>query len=141
MVARLYLEYGDVAIVEEAYPAMQLYVDNALNLVDPTTGLLTVSEFGDWYPPYDGVKVDSDIVSSVWLYRDLEAVGNMASLIQRYNDAAKVRYMELTPSLAQRTLLSRTVMCCACDPAPSWQQLYVHVSSCCRFVACNRYCC
>ena len=57
MVYRHYVEYGDTRLVAEAYPAMSGYLTNLWSMVDPTTGLLNFGSFGDWNPPFDGIKV------------------------------------------------------------------------------------
>ena len=57
IVARHFIEYGDVREVQLAYPAMVRYVVDMLALVNGTNGLLTFTQFGDWYPPFDGIKV------------------------------------------------------------------------------------
>ena len=49
--SRVWQEYGDIAVLNETFPAMQLYLNNLLSLADPSTGLLTFGDFGDWNPP------------------------------------------------------------------------------------------
>ncbi len=43
-----YRASGDVGVLQRMYPALQRYIANEETRVDPGSGLLTASEFGDW---------------------------------------------------------------------------------------------
>lgn len=48
-----YLQYGDVTLLREHYPAMVAYIDYLDRTIDPRTGLSTDIELGDWLGPQD----------------------------------------------------------------------------------------
>jgi hypothetical protein len=91
MATRVWMEYGDVPLLAELYPHMVAYITNLLSLADPTSGLLTFGDFGDWLPPFlNDYRVDMPIVSSYWLHRDLNMLADIAALLNQSSDSTKV---------------------------------------------------
>ncbi len=85
-----YLQYGDLAMLREHYPAMVAYVDYLDRSIDPRTGFSTDIELGDWLGPQDN-QLGSAFLATAYQIFDLDIVARVAQLLGNSQDARKFR--------------------------------------------------
>lgn len=83
----LYQQYGDKALLEEHYEAMQNYVTFLSSKIDPETGVINEGPLGDWLSP-EGFKNEDTAFWTAYQLRDLEILAKTASLLGKDADAA-----------------------------------------------------
>jgi alpha-L-rhamnosidase len=93
-----YLQYGDLELLEEHYPAMEAYMTYLDSKID-AQGILSESSLGDWLSP-DNLKNDNSLFWNAYHIRCLEIMSEVASLLNRETAAnnykiAKTQRMEL----------------------------------------------
>lgn len=83
---QLYLYYGDTTILKQMYEPMKKYADRITTI---TNGYLTDDGLGDWIP----VKSRSDVklTTSICYYAEIEALGNIADILQQKADTRRYK--------------------------------------------------
>lgn len=83
-----YLQYNDLAMLDEHYDAMKAYIDYLIPYIDPETGILTEGNLGDWLGPEQG-KNDNTLLWEVYFIFDLELMQRIATVLNKKEDAAR----------------------------------------------------
>ncbi|WP_406826900.1 family 78 glycoside hydrolase catalytic domain [Pedobacter sp. KACC 23697] len=93
-----YQQYADKSMIEEHYPAMKNYVDFLLQQIDSKSNVLEEknrnnwSSLGDWLSPqYD--QTEKTLLWEAYLIYDLDKLTRMATVLQKYNDAARLQQL------------------------------------------------
>jgi alpha-L-rhamnosidase len=85
-----YLQYNDVDLLEQHYPAMAAYVAYLDTTVDPKTGLTSDGVLGDWLGPQNNVLGTAFLATAYQAY-DLGIMAKVAEALGKSADAAKYR--------------------------------------------------
>ena len=85
-----YLQYKDVGLLEQHYPAMAAYVDYLETTIDPKTGLSSDGQLGDWLGPQNNALGSAFLVTAYHAY-DLDIMAKVAEILGKPADAAKYR--------------------------------------------------
>ncbi len=85
-----YLQYRDLALLEEHYPAMVAYMDYLDTTIDPKTGLISDAQLGDWLGPQNNALGSAFLATAYHAY-DLGIMGRVAEILGKADDAAKYR--------------------------------------------------
>src|SRR5690554_5159458 len=80
-----YMQYNDIAMIEEHYDAMKSYIEYLTGFIDPVTGILTEGNLGDWLGPEQG-KNDNILLWESYFIYSLDLLRNMASLLKKNED-------------------------------------------------------
>ena len=80
-----YMQYNDIAMIEEHYDAMKSYIEYLTGFIDPVTGILTEGNLGDWLGPEQGKNDNTLLWESYFIY-SLDLLRNMASLLKKNED-------------------------------------------------------
>jgi alpha-L-rhamnosidase len=83
-----YLQYRDVALLEQHYPAMTAYVDYLETTINPKTGLSSDSALGDWLGPQNNALGSAFLVTAYHAYV-LGIMAKIAGVLDRPADAAR----------------------------------------------------
>lgn len=76
-----YLQYGDLQLLEEHYPAMEAYMNYLDSKID-AQGILNEGPLGDWLSP-DNLKNDNSLFWTAYQIRCLEIMSEVASLLNK----------------------------------------------------------
>lgn len=82
-----YLQYHDIRLLEEHYDAMVAYIDYLRSYIDPSTGILTEGNLGDWLGP-EQEKNDNTLLWEAYFIYDLNLMHRMATLLDKKEDAS-----------------------------------------------------
>jgi alpha-L-rhamnosidase len=85
-----YLQYKDVGLLEQHYPAMAAYTAYLETTVDPKTGLSSDGQLGDWLGPQNNALGTAFLVTAYHAY-DLGIMAEVAGLLGKTADAARYR--------------------------------------------------
>ena len=85
-----YLQYKDVGLLEQHYPAMAAYVAYLETTIDPKTGLSSDGQLGDWLGPQNNALGSAFLVTAYHAYA-LDIVSKVADVLGKPADAAKYR--------------------------------------------------
>jgi len=83
-----YLQYGDVGLLEQHYPAMAAYVDYLQTTIDRTSGLSSDAQLGDWLGPQNN-QLGTALLATAYHAYDLGIVAKVAEVLGRTEDAEK----------------------------------------------------
>ncbi len=86
----MYLQYRDVGVLEQHYPAMAAYLAYLETTIDPKTGLSSDGQLGDWLGPQNNALGTAFLVTAYHAY-DLGIMAKVAGLLGKSADAAKYR--------------------------------------------------
>ena len=84
----VYLQYGDLGLLEEHYPAMAAYLEYLETTIDPKTGLSSDAQLGDWLGPQNNALGAAYLATAYHAY-DLGIMARVAKALGRTSDAAK----------------------------------------------------
>jgi alpha-L-rhamnosidase len=98
-----YLQYKDVGVLEQHYPAMASYVAYLETTIDPKTGLSSDGQLGDWLGPQNNALGSPFLVTAYHAY-DLDIMSKVAAVLGKTADAAKYREQYL----ARKAYFNRT---------------------------------
>jgi alpha-L-rhamnosidase len=88
----LYLQYGDVGLLEEHYDAMRAYMDYLATTINKNTGLSSESQLGDWLGPQNN-QVGTQLIVTAYHIFDLEIMVKVAKILNKSADAEKYQKM------------------------------------------------
>jgi len=83
-----YLQYNDVALIAEHYPAMLRYMDYIETTLDPKTGISSDAVLGDWLGPQNNL-LGSDFIATAYHAYDLKIMAKVAHLLGKAEDEAR----------------------------------------------------
>jgi alpha-L-rhamnosidase len=87
-----YLQYNDVALLQQHYPAMVQYMDYLETTIDPKTGLSSDGQLGDWLGPQNNMLGTAFLVTAYHAY-DLGIMAKVAKILGKNSDAEKYQAM------------------------------------------------
>jgi alpha-L-rhamnosidase len=85
-----HLQYNDVGLLEQHYPAMAAYIDFLESSIDPKTGLSSDAALGDWLGPQNNA-LGSPFLATAYHAYDLDILSKIAEVLGKSSDAAKYR--------------------------------------------------
>jgi alpha-L-rhamnosidase len=85
-----YLQFKDVGLLEQHYPAMATYMAYLETTIDPKTGLSSDGQLGDWLGPQNNALGSAFLVTAYHAY-SLDIMANVAAVLGKAADAAKYR--------------------------------------------------
>jgi len=85
-----YMQYGDVAMLREHYPAMVAYIDYLQRDIDPRTGMNVDIELGDWLSPQYS-QIGSAVLATAYHIYDLDLMTRIAEALGERKDVARFR--------------------------------------------------
>jgi len=85
-----YLQYGDMDLLRDHYPAMARYVEYLLTRTDSSSGVLLEGPLGDWLSP-EGNRNDNSLLWEAYFVHSLDIVASTAELLGLSEDAAHFR--------------------------------------------------
>jgi alpha-L-rhamnosidase len=85
-----YLQYKDVGLLEQHYPAMAAYISYLETTIDPKTGLSSDGQLGDWLGPQNNALGSAFLVTAYHAYA-LDIMARVANVLGKPGDAAKYR--------------------------------------------------
>ncbi|MBG49684.1 MAG: alpha-L-rhamnosidase [Pseudozobellia sp.] len=105
----MYLQYGDLQVLQEHYGAMKKYMEFLNSKIDTESGILNEGPLGDWLSP-EGYKNDDTFFWASYHLYNLEILSNVAELLGNDSDAEsfKKRYDERKSFLNATYLDSKT---------------------------------
>jgi alpha-L-rhamnosidase len=87
-----YLQYNDLSLLEEHYPAMVKYINYLDSAIDKKTGLCTDRQLGDWLGPQNN-QLGTDYLVTAYHVYDLDIIQRVATLLGNKNDATRFQKM------------------------------------------------
>ncbi len=87
-----YLQYKDASLLERHYASMAAYLDYLETTIDPTTGLSSDGQLGDWLGPQNNALGSPFLVTAYHAY-DLGIMAKVAEVLDKPADAARYRAM------------------------------------------------
>jgi alpha-L-rhamnosidase len=93
----MFENYDDLAVVRRDYGHMAAYVDDMANLIAPTGDIYQGQTWGDWSVPGNANPPSSEMLGSMFLYRETEDLAIMAAAIGNASGASK--YSSLAASI------------------------------------------
>jgi alpha-L-rhamnosidase len=88
----VYLQYGDIGLLEEHYPAMAAYIAYLETTIDPKTGLSSDAQLGDWLGPQNNA-LGAQFLATAYHAHILEIMAQAARLLGKREDAANYQAM------------------------------------------------
>lgn len=85
-----YLQYQDLALLENHYAAMARYMSYLDSAIDKTTGLCTDNILGDWLGPQNN-QLGTDYLVTAYHVFDLEIMVQVAQALNKTDDAERYR--------------------------------------------------
>jgi alpha-L-rhamnosidase len=85
-----YLQYKDVGLLEQHYPAMAAYLAYLETTIDPKTGLSSDGQLGDWLGPQNNALGSAFLVTAYHAF-SLDIMAKVADVLGKPADAAKYR--------------------------------------------------
>jgi len=95
----MFQQYGDLPTVRRDYPHMARYVDLLESLIRPTGYVYMGNSYGDWVVPSNATQPSSQMIGSMFIYQEANALAAMAAAIGNDEDVAK--YGALAESVAE----------------------------------------
>ena len=93
----MYENYGNLAVIRRDYSQMAAYVDDMSSQIAPTGYIYQGTTFGDWSVPGNANPPSSEMLGSMFLYRETGDLAIMAAAIG--NTAAAGKYDSLAASI------------------------------------------
>jgi alpha-L-rhamnosidase len=94
----MYQNYDDLAVIRRDYSHMAAYVDDLAGLIAPSGYIYQGTTFGDWVQPPNANPPSSQMLGSMFLYRETEDLALMATAIG--NTAGAGKYESLAATIA-----------------------------------------
>ncbi|WP_346861089.1 family 78 glycoside hydrolase catalytic domain [uncultured Draconibacterium sp.] len=88
----VYLQYNDVALLEEHYDAMLAYIDYLGTTINPETGITSDGQLGDWLGPQNNMLGTPFLTTAYYVF-DLGIMKNAAKILGKTE--ALVRFEKL----------------------------------------------
>lgn len=85
-----WLQYNDLALLEEHYPAMTAYMKHLESSIDPATGLIRDAALGDWLG-FQNQKLGPSFLAAAYHVWCLDVMARVAELLGKPEDAKKFR--------------------------------------------------
>jgi alpha-L-rhamnosidase len=93
----LYQDYDDLPAIRRDYGNMAAYIDDMKSIIAPTGYIYQGSTYGDWVvPPNDPNPPSSQMLGSMFLYRETEDLSLMAAAIGNTSGASKYASLAAT---------------------------------------------
>jgi alpha-L-rhamnosidase len=93
----LYQNYDDLSVIRRDYSSMAAYIDDMESVIAPTGYIYQGSTYGDWVvPPNDPNPPSSQMLGSMFLYRETEDLSLMAAAIGNTSGAGKYASLAAT---------------------------------------------
>ena len=93
----MFQQYDDLAVINRDYSHLAAYVDDLANQIAPTGYIYQGSTWGDWVVPSNGNPPSSEMLGSMFLYREAEDLAIMAGAIG--NSAGESKYSSLAATI------------------------------------------
>ncbi len=93
----MFMAYDDLAVVRRDYSHMAAYMNLLESQIASSNDIYTGTTFGDWSVPADGNPPSSQLIGSMFLYREAKDLAQMAAAIGNTADA--VKYDQLAASI------------------------------------------
>jgi alpha-L-rhamnosidase len=93
----MYQNYDDPAVIRRDYSHMAAYVDDMASLIASSGDIYQGTTFGDWSVPSNANPPSSEMLGSMFLYRETEDLAIMAAAIG--NTAGASKYDSLAASI------------------------------------------
>jgi alpha-L-rhamnosidase len=93
----MYENYDDLAVIRRDYSHMAAYVDDLAGQIAPSGYIYQGTTFGDWSVPSNANPPSSELLGSMFLYRETEDLAIMATAIG--NTAGASKYDSLAASI------------------------------------------
>ncbi|MCY1723039.1 family 78 glycoside hydrolase catalytic domain [Prolixibacteraceae bacterium Z1-6] len=87
-----YLQYNDIALLEEHYDAMVDYIDYLETTINPETGITSDGQLGDWLGPQNNM-LGTPFLTTAYHVFDLNIIKNIAELLGKTEDAKRFEKM------------------------------------------------
>ena len=131
-----YRQYGDIAVLEQNYEAMQRYMNLiAEKYIEDGTGLMTQGNrrfggLGDWLGPQNG-QLDNTAIWDAYYIFDLQSMAEAAKALGRDADAEKYAQLraDRKKEFVDRYLDKATGHFVASDYIPAKQGQQIHIQS------------
>jgi alpha-L-rhamnosidase len=85
----MYNNYDDLAVIRRDYSHMAAYVDDLASQIASSGDIYQGTTFGDWVQPPNANPPSSEMLGSMFLYRETEDLAIMATAIGNTADASK----------------------------------------------------
>lgn len=85
---QVYLQYNDVAVLNEHYDAMVKYIDYLQTTINKETGYSSDGQLGDWLGPQNNILGTAFLVTAYHIY-DLAIMTNVARILGKASDAER----------------------------------------------------
>ena len=85
----MYQSYDDLAVIRRDYSHLAAYVDDMANLIAPSGDIYQGTTFGDWSVPSNANPPSSQMLGSMFLYRETEDLAIMAAATGNTSGASK----------------------------------------------------
>jgi alpha-L-rhamnosidase len=89
-------QYDDLAMIRRDYPNLTAYVDDLANQIASTGYIYQGTTFGDWVSPSNGNPPSSQMLGSMFLYREASDLATMAAAIDDTSGATKYQTLAAT---------------------------------------------
>ena len=93
----MFQQYDDLAVINRDYSHLAAYVDDLANQIAPTGYIYQGSTWGDWVVPSNGNPPSSEMLGSMFLYREADDLAIMAGAIG--NSAGESKYSSLAATI------------------------------------------
>jgi alpha-L-rhamnosidase len=93
----MYENYDDLAVIRRDYANMAAYVDDLAGQIATSGDIYQGTTFGDWSVPSNANPPSSELLGSMFLYRETEDLARMATAIG--NTAGASKYDSLAASI------------------------------------------
>jgi alpha-L-rhamnosidase len=93
----MFQQYDDRAVIRRDYSNMAAYVDDLANQIAPAGYIYQGQTWGDWVVPSNGNPPSSEMLGSMFLYREAQDLAEMAGAIG--NSAGESKYSSLAATI------------------------------------------
>jgi alpha-L-rhamnosidase len=85
----MFQQYDDLAVISRDYSHMAAYLDDLANQIAPAGYIYQGTTWGDWVVPSNANPPSSEMIGSMFLYREAEDLAIMANAIGNSSGASK----------------------------------------------------
>ena len=85
----MYTSYNDLPVIRRDYSHLTAYINDMAGIIGQTGDIYQGTTFGDWSVPSNANPPSSQLLGSMFLYRETEDLAIMASAIGNASDASK----------------------------------------------------
>lgn len=86
----VYMQYRDVGLLEQHYPAMAAYMNYLETTIDPKTGFIADAQLGDWLGPQNNALGSQYLAVAYHVYC-LDIMSRVAEILGKKDEAARFR--------------------------------------------------